>query len=91
MLKIYKQYILYSLEEIYNKVLEMNFFDAECQLEELISDMEDDGIPPTECSFISIKDELYVGNYGNALDMLMSTRVAIEEDLGISQTGENQN
>jgi hypothetical protein len=88
MLKIYRQYLLFSLEEIYDTVGQMNFEDAKAQLEELISDMEIDGIPREECTFIPIIDELIVGNYGKVLDMLMGNIMDFEEKLGIVQPEE---
>ena len=91
MLRIYKQYLLFSLEETYSTLSEMNIYDAKIQLEELISDMEVDNIPPEECTFVPIVDELIIGNYGKTLDMLMENIVDFEEQLGISQTDdENQ-
>jgi hypothetical protein len=88
MLKIYRQYLLFFLEEIYDTVIQMNFYDAQQELEELISDMEIDGIPREECTFVPIIDELIIGNYGKVMDMLMGNIVDFEEQLGIVQPEE---
>jgi hypothetical protein len=84
MLNVYKQYLYFTLSGIYDAIIEMNFFEAKELLQNLIDDMDSDGEAYPLLDLNRIEEELFVENYGYALDMLMSSLLDLEEDLGMN-------